>query len=101
MGSVSTATVVLAAVPGAAQPLEELPVGDVQGTVEVIGARFGANHRAVVVHGQFHTVAELGPPGVLLLRSEEHTSELQSRGQLVCRLLPEKKQASATAHPVA
>src|SRR5439155_21921621 len=23
-------------------------------------------------------------------RSEEHTSELQSRGQLVCRLLPEK-----------
>src|SRR5690625_6052195 len=24
-------------------------------------------------------------------RSEEHTSELQSRGQLVCRLLPEKK----------
>src|SRR5207253_11491037 len=27
------------------------------------------------------------------LRSEEHTSELQSRGQLVCRLLPEKKKA--------
>src|SRR5256884_1173713 len=25
-------------------------------------------------------------------RSEEHTSELQSRLQLVCRLLPEKKQ---------
>src|SRR5690625_5944973 len=25
------------------------------------------------------------------LRSEEHTSELQSRGQLVCRLLPQKK----------
>src|SRR5690625_1081885 len=28
---------------------------------------------------------------VLRLRSEEHTSELQSRGQLVCRLLLEKK----------
>src|SRR5690625_3930766 len=27
-------------------------------------------------------------------RSEEHTSELQSRGQLVCRLLREKKKAS-------
>src|SRR5690625_5804232 len=27
----------------------------------------------------------------LLLRSEEHTSELQSRGHLVCRLLLEKK----------
>src|SRR5690625_6359869 len=26
------------------------------------------------------------------IRSEEHTSELQSRGHLVCRLLPEKKQ---------
>src|SRR5207253_4978244 len=29
--------------------------------------------------------------GVLLPRSEEHTSELQSRGHLVCRLLLEKK----------
>src|SRR2546422_3061320 len=29
--------------------------------------------------------------GVLLLRSEEHTSELQSRLHLVCRLLLEKK----------
>src|SRR5690625_1802129 len=27
---------------------------------------------------------------IFLLRSEEHTSELQSRGQLVCRLLLEK-----------
>src|SRR5690625_6452025 len=30
-----------------------------------------------------------------LVRSEEHTSELQSRGQLVCRLLLEKKNRSA------
>src|SRR6266702_8995253 len=29
--------------------------------------------------------------GVALRRSEEHTSELQSRGHLVCRLLLEKK----------
>src|SRR5437870_8359681 len=28
-------------------------------------------------------------------RSEEHTSELQSRGHLVCRLLLEKKKATA------
>src|SRR5437660_2658306 len=28
---------------------------------------------------------------VALVRSEEHTSELQSRGHLVCRLLLEKK----------
>src|SRR5699024_11415336 len=31
------------------------------------------------------------PCSVLLLRSEEHTSELQSRFDLVCRLLLEKK----------
>src|SRR5207253_10688840 len=33
------------------------------------------------------------PPGVVVRpnRSEEHTSELQSRGHLVCRLLLEKK----------
>src|SRR5690625_6156855 len=29
----------------------------------------------------------------LLIRSEEHTSELQSRGHLVCRLLLEKKKS--------
>src|SRR5207253_5168732 len=29
-------------------------------------------------------------------RSEEHTSELQSRGHLVCRLLLEKKKKKAT-----
>src|SRR5207253_10029408 len=31
-------------------------------------------------------------------RSEEHTSELQSRGHLVCRLLLEKKKAQTLAH---
>src|SRR5690625_6635333 len=31
-----------------------------------------------------------------LLRSEEHTSELQSRGHLVCRLLLEKKKNEET-----
>src|SRR5690625_6846931 len=36
----------------------------------------------------------LAPTGVMIglsIRSEEHTSELQSRGHLVCRLLLEKK----------
>src|SRR3712207_7464141 len=33
-------------------------------------------------------------------RSEEHTSELQSRQYLVCRLLLEKKKQSTTAIPV-
>src|SRR3712207_8561586 len=34
----------------------------------------------------------------LALRSEEHTSELQSRQYLVCRLLLEKKKKSNTAY---
>src|SRR3712207_8117638 len=33
----------------------------------------------------------LAPAAALALRSEEHTSELQSRQYLVCRLLLEKK----------
>src|SRR3712207_8554489 len=33
--------------------------------------------------------------GLLDVRSEEHTSELQSRQYLVCRLLLEKKQAKS------
>src|SRR5690625_6953303 len=55
---------------------------------------------------QFITVPMLRPIIILLVftstigalqlfteRSEEHTSELQSRGHLVCRLLLEKKKA--------
>src|SRR5256885_13005539 len=34
-------------------------------------------------------------PGILLGRSEEHTSELQSPCNLVCRLLLEKKKITA------
>src|SRR5690625_7084513 len=37
------------------------------------------------------------PSGGGRSRSEEHTSELQSRGHLVCRLLLEKKQESGIA----
>src|SRR5437870_8962834 len=35
--------------------------------------------------------------GAAITRSEEHTSELQSRGHLVCRLLLEKKNACLNA----
>src|SRR3989442_6076351 len=38
--------------------------------------------------------AAVGGPGGVDLRSEEHTSELQSRPHLVCRLLLEKKKTS-------
>src|SRR3712207_8328083 len=42
---------------------------------------------ADLLHGLADQVADLG----VLRRSEEHTSELQSRQYLVCRLLLEKK----------
>src|SRR5688572_32480479 len=36
-------------------------------------------------------IANLAGGAIILLRSEEHTSELQSQSNLVCRLLLEKK----------
>src|SRR2546422_3274339 len=49
------------------------------------------------VHGR---VAErdVGVTDVGCVRSEEHTSELQSRLHLVCRLLLEKKKSASTSH---
>src|SRR5690625_5972328 len=48
---------------------------------------------AVVVLENIFNFKEEGEDGKSssIKRSEEHTSELQSRGQLVCRLLLEKK----------
>src|SRR5688572_32504928 len=37
----------------------------------------------------------IGNPSLRHLRSEEHTSELQSQSKLVCRLLLEKKKISS------
>src|SRR5258707_10735986 len=45
-------------------------------------------HDAGSINTQIKTPAHAGPPSQ---RSEEHTSELQSRQYLVCRLLLEKK----------
>src|SRR5690625_6921736 len=44
--------------------------------------------RAEIGRKLLHLLALVIPIGI---RSEEHTSELQSRGHLVCRLLLEKK----------
>src|SRR3712207_7427449 len=45
-------------------------------------------------------VAEPADERALELRSEEHTSELQSRQYLVCRLLLEKKKTTHTITPL-
>src|SRR2546430_12858575 len=44
-----------------------------------------------VDHAQVQRDAELDGVSLLVARSEEHTSELQSQSNLVCRLLLEKK----------
>src|SRR5690625_7112882 len=52
--------------------------------------RFEIDIRASTVLG-IVGAGGIGAPLLLATRSEEHTSELQSRGHLVCRLLLEKK----------
>src|SRR3712207_8835068 len=44
-----------------------------------------------------HAMIFVGKNSFLRLRSEEHTSELQSRQYLVCRLLLEKKKQTSAA----
>src|SRR5437870_6285204 len=87
----------------------------------VAGAELGGGERRIQVGPQYAATAQAIPPtvhyaalghvhrpqeiqgaavrarysgSILPLRSEEHTSELQSRGHLVCRLLLEKKKYS-------
>src|SRR2546421_5235593 len=40
---------------------------------------------------EYIDVSSVGSMSIRMMRSEEHTSELQSRSDLVCRLLLEKK----------
>src|SRR3712207_7970438 len=60
--------------------IDELIPARVRGTVDLL------------VNGSFWLGTAVGAAlSFVLLRSEEHTSELQSRQYLVCRLLLEKK----------
>src|SRR5207249_11909053 len=87
-----------------ALPISELGVGDeerafVQPTAPAASAHFAVLRRGVeerrAVRCRYYAIGRdaeeervIEPYG---LRSEEHTSELQSRFDLVCRLLLEKK----------
>src|SRR3712207_7626319 len=46
--------------------------------------------------GVLHAGTAVAADGAVVSRSEEHTSELQSRQYLVCRLLLEKKNTSSS-----
>src|SRR2546429_3057217 len=60
------------------------------------GAHAAARKRAVPTEGGVRPVAPAVRPAVVRgNRSEEHTSELQSRLHLVCRLLLEKKKTTS------
>src|SRR5437870_11233986 len=61
-------------------------------TSKALAARLQAalNEKKVALHEK-QTALEAKETALRQLRSEEHTSELQSRGHLVCRLLLEKK----------
>src|SRR5690625_6702640 len=67
------------------QPLEKF-VFDDKGTVASLGKKdaMGTVFNENIIYGKTATFMKKA-------RSEEHTSELQSRGHLVCRLLLEKK----------
>src|SRR5688500_19401866 len=64
-------------------------------TGELVGSRTRSEHKAVAESMLGFNVAARLRGGLVqcfeLLRSEEHTSELQSPCNLVCRLLLEKK----------
>src|SRR5260370_22868001 len=65
-----------------------LIVGDIHAVFAVIVFRDRASEKFVTL---LRAVAAEGFPMCELIRSEEHTSELQSHLNLVCRLLLEKK----------
>src|SRR5205085_12652203 len=64
----------------------------------VIAERGEGRHEAFELHSDVLERCDVA--AVSELRSEEHTSELQSQSNLVCRLLLEKKKKkSSTPHP--
>src|SRR3712207_8356615 len=71
------------------------PLGDVA-ELRAVKSTFGEHARKVAISSTKSQLGHLlgasgGVEAVITARSEEHTSELQSRQYLVCRLLLEKK----------
>src|SRR5690349_23484794 len=79
--------------------LEGVPEGvschRTEGRVRIFGQLLLANPKPCPVRFVPFGRRRVSPPP----RSEEHTSELQSRRELVCRLLLEKKKPHLTQHP--
>src|SRR3712207_7234693 len=56
-----------------------------------VGSKFLSQSGSPVKTSSFLFIGGKSPLAIIRCRSEEHTSELQSRQYLVCRLLLEKK----------
>src|SRR5690606_41311570 len=65
-----------------------------EGEEDQVAAGHEGVGQAVLLHGEGHVLRQAGAREA---RSEEHTSELQSRENLVCRLLLEKKKQGTEA----
>src|SRR4051794_41293125 len=79
--------------------VRQLPYGERQRPLAMLDAReallFGGRDDGAVAHQARGRIVEGG------VRSEEHTSELQSPVHLVCRLLLEKKKQSEDGTAIA
>src|SRR2546430_4168984 len=72
---------------------DALPIFDEGAGLQLVTVADGGGHLAREDHG---TVAQVFlAPRARQVRSEEHTSELQSQSNLVCRLLLEKKKTAS------
>src|SRR5258707_8137740 len=75
------------------------PAGSWTGEWEILAHQARQAPRAAVIsHELFSAVDEQQAQRAVRSRSEEHTSELQSRQYLVCRLLLEKKKMTTTSN---
>src|SRR2546421_1403546 len=75
---------------------KQAPPEDLAIALELAVHRYDSSTRHLVLrrrqeHDRRRDFLDLRPSIEIRLRSEEHTSELQSRSDLVCRLLLEKK----------
>src|SRR3712207_7549697 len=71
--------------------VDDLPAVHPAGAVDVLEVRLGGGGDSGVTGSGRAGERLVGADDDLAVRSEEHTSELQSRQYLVCRLLLEKK----------
>src|SRR5437870_9214077 len=90
VGTVADRVAILAIPAESANGATEAPLlqEELERAQRVAGGQIGAQDLDWLSKG---FSAFLANGGALPLRSEEHTSELQSRGHLVCRLLLDKK----------